>query len=140
MASGRSDSGIFILLGALVVVLGGLLFFKAHSAGSTPLIPAPKEEAAGLSNALDINVYLDGSGSIKHFLQSAPIKQDEGPPQANFFKALLDKVEVSLHNAPSCRPLERRAPALLEVRQRPVHADSLEWRARTHEHRPERVF
>lgn len=69
-----------------------------HSVPPPPPLAAPQDDAPQLSDALDINVYLDGSGSIKHFLQSAPGGSDSA--QTNYFRDLLDKGETTLHNAP----------------------------------------
>lgn len=83
---------VWLLSAALLLSLAGC------TPAAVPPLPAPRDDAPQLSNALDINVYLDGSGSIKHFLQSAPGGSD--PVQTNYFKDLLDKAESSLTNPP----------------------------------------
>jgi hypothetical protein len=104
MANQRSQGGGVILLGGLAVVIVVLALVFLHSRGSgggnnNMAIPAPAAETAELSPAIDINVYIDGSGSIKHFLQK-PSGSTDGPAPPNYFKGLLDKCETSLHNAP----------------------------------------
>ena len=86
------------ILPALCSIAFLLALAGCNSAPAPPPIAAPQDDAPQLSDALDINVYLDGSGSIKHFLQSTPGGPDAVQP--NYFRDLLDKGETTLHNAP----------------------------------------
>lgn len=86
-----------LLLGLVLLCLDGC---KGCNTPASPKIVAPKDDVPGPSDALYINVYVDGSGSMKHFLQQPSPKEGPTPVQTNYFKKLLDKCETSLRNAP----------------------------------------
>lgn len=95
MARSQTPPIVFVLLGLIVAGMAALLF--ARRTAPTPRMTMPADEAWTLSNAIDINVYVDGSGSIRNFLEGANRKS----VQTNYLEGLLDKSETTLHHAPS---------------------------------------
>ncbi len=93
MSNGKSQSGIFIVFGVLALAAIAMILLRRQA--PLPAISLPKDEAAHLSDSVAIRVYLDGSGSIKHFLQA-----DATGDSHNYLRELLDKCETTLRNAP----------------------------------------
>ena len=85
---------VFIVLG---LVAGGLLGWRIFKpVPPMPDMPVPTTENWDLSKTIDINVYVDGSGSIRHFLQGTAL----GSQQKNYLAGLLDQGDTILQNAP----------------------------------------
>ncbi|WP_263384335.1 hypothetical protein [Granulicella arctica] len=99
MSNERGQSGVVIVLGGIVLLIAGLVYVLTHKTQAVPPIPNPDPDPPKASDSTTINFYLDGSGSIKHFLTTTV--DADGHPLKNYMKELLDKAGTTLSNPPS---------------------------------------
>ena len=87
MGNGKSVWLVFVLL---VSVLAGLVAFMIFRPATVYLEPKPT--TGQLSDAVDIDVYVDGSGSIKNFLTAEGVGE-------NYLREFLANLELTLDAA-----------------------------------------
>ena len=107
MVNGKSQNGVLLVLVAVAVVVGALVYRSLRS--NVPPVPSPPAQPPQAADAkpaphpVDIDVFVDGSGSIKHFLQTPPLTKGSNEPadaRTNYLKDFLVNCEPTLKNAP----------------------------------------